>query len=89
MTAKGTIPKWSTVRQRYWKNEAIFNTAGYTEANLARMKKGLPPQRINPETGLVESMELHHHIVPQRDGGLYEVIPVWPDEHRLIDIFRR
>ena len=86
LTAKGNIPVWSTVSQRYWKNEALTGT--YSETNLLRMQKGLAPQFRNPITGIMESMELHHKI-PQRNGGLYEFIEVTPDQHRLIDPFRR
>jgi diadenosine tetraphosphate (Ap4A) HIT family hydrolase len=53
------------------------------------MQKGLAPQRINPKTGKLESMELHHHITPQREGGLFDFINVWPEQHRLLDPFRR
>lgn len=52
------------------------------------MKKGLAPQRFNPNTGKIESMELHHTPIPQRNGGLFDFIKVWPDEHKAIDIFR-
>jgi RHS repeat-associated protein len=86
LTAKGNVPAWSTVRQRFWKNEALTGT--YSETNLLRMQKGLAPQFRNPTTGLMESMELHHTI-PQRNGGLFEFIKVTPDQHRLIDPFRR
>jgi diadenosine tetraphosphate (Ap4A) HIT family hydrolase len=53
------------------------------------MRKGLAPQRLNPNTGLMESMELHHHVVPQRNGGLFDFMKVWPEEHRAIDPFRK
>jgi RHS repeat-associated protein len=89
LTAKGNIPSWSTVRQRFWKNEAFLNASKYSQNNLLRMQKGLAPQRLNPNTGLMESMELHHHILPQRNGGLFDFMKVWPDEHRAIDPFRR
>jgi hypothetical protein len=88
LTSTGRVPSWSAVRQRFWKNEAHFNPGNYSEANLARMRQGLAPQRINRTTGQVESMELHH-TPPQRDGGLFDVQPVWPDQHRRIDPFRR
>ncbi|MFD2872654.1 RHS repeat-associated core domain-containing protein [Mucilaginibacter ximonensis] len=88
LTSRGKIPGWSTVRQRFWKNEALLNTGSYSEGNVARMQKGLAPQRFNPETGILESMELHHSPIPQRKGGLFEFIKLWPDEHRAIDIFR-
>jgi len=89
LTAKGNVPAWSTVRQRFWKNEAFLNGSTYSESNLLRMQKGVAPQRLNPNTGLMESMELHHHIVPQRNGGLFDFMKVWPDEHRALDPFRR
>ncbi len=88
LTAKVNVPAWSTVRQRFWKNEAFLNGSAYSESNLLRMQKGLAPQRLNPNTGLMESMELHHHIVPQRNRGLFDFIKVWPDEHRALDPFR-
>jgi hypothetical protein len=87
LTARGTVPSWTAVRQRFWKNEAHFNLGNYSEANLGRMRQGLAPQRINPRTGQLESMELHH-TPPQREGGLFDVQPVWPDAHALIDPFR-
>jgi hypothetical protein len=87
LTRKGNVPKWSTVRQRFWKNEALNNPSKYTPSNLGRMRKGLAPQRINPKTGKIESMELHH-TPPMRDGGLFDFKKVWPDEHEIIDSFR-
>lgn len=53
------------------------------------MKKGLAPQFRNPRTGLMKSMELHHHITPQRRGGLFDFIKVTPDQHRFIDKYRK
>lgn len=38
---------------------------------------------------IIESMELHHHVVPQRKGGLFDFMKVWPDEHKALDPFRR
>ena len=32
------------------------------------MNIGQAPQRVNPETGQLESMELHHRVLPQRSG---------------------
>ena len=86
-TSKGNVPSWSAVRQRFWKNEALNNAANYSEANLARMRQGLAPQRINPQSGLLESKELHH-TPSQRSGGLFDVQPVWPEEHAVVDPFR-
>lgn len=88
-TFKGTTPSWSTVRGRYWKNRALNAANGeFSADNIKRMKKGLAPQRVNPETKQIESMELHHDP-PQRDGGLYDVQEVWPSEHEQIDPYRK
>jgi hypothetical protein len=87
LTAKGNQPVWSTIRRRFWKNEAFNNANKYNVENLRRMKNGLAPQRFNSETGLFESKELHH-APPQRDGGLFDFMPYWPDEHDAIDAFR-
>lgn len=87
LTSAGRVPAWSTVRERIWKNEAYCNRANYSYRNLARMRDGLAPQRINPVTGRFESKELHHDP-PQRDGGLFDVLPVWPPDHQIIDPFR-
>jgi len=95
LTADGNVPKWSTVRQRYWKNEAEMVKSNPTntkyagkvissEENIKRMEQGLAPQKLNPKTGKMESMELHHNPA-QRDGGLFDVIEVWPEEHAAID----
>ncbi|MDZ4859535.1 MAG: RHS repeat-associated core domain-containing protein, partial [Candidatus Hydrogenedentes bacterium] len=88
LTSKGTTPAWSTVRQRYWKNEALNNPDVYNASNLDRMKRGLAPQRPNPRTGQLESMELHH-TPPQREGGMFNLERVWPDDHALVDVFRK
>lgn len=86
-TLFGTVPKWSTVRRRYWKNRAEWaksNPHNYGERNLPRMEKGLAPQRVNTQTGQLESMELHHDPA-QKDGGLFDFIELWPDEHAKLD----
>ena len=46
----------TTVRQRYWKNEAFYNPSMYSNSNLGRMKKGLAPIVDNAP------MELHHTL---------------------------
>jgi hypothetical protein len=88
-TMSGNAPAWSTVRSRFWKNEANETLAEqqYGASNVDRMKKGLAPQRVNDD-GVTESMELSHEPLPQREGGTL-VTPRWPDEHALIDPFRR
>ena len=88
LTSAGKVPKWSTVRQRYWKNKAFYAGDNYDSYNLARMKKGLAPQEMNRATGVLESMELHH-IPSQKDGGLFDFIEVTPSEHAKLDKFRR
>ena len=84
----GGVPKWNTVRSRHWKNQAQLAksnpNAKYFPEDISRMERGLAPQRINNITGQMESKELHH-IPPQRDGGLFDFIEVWPDEHANLD----
>jgi hypothetical protein len=87
LTYRGNLPSWSTVRERYWKNEAYYSQDQYSESNVSRMQQGLAPQRLNPLTGKWESMELHH-VIPQREGGLFDVVPVWPDEYARVDPYR-
>jgi hypothetical protein len=87
LTAAGDVPSWSTVRARIWKNEAFNNFENYDLFNFSRMQRGLAPQQLNPATGLLESMELHHWP-PQRAGGLFDVEMVWPSRHAEIDPFR-
>lgn len=55
---------------------------------IPRMEKGLAPQRKNKITGQWESKELHH-MPPQREGGLFDFIELWPDEHAAVDNLRR
>lgn len=93
-TAWGNVPKWSTVRKRYWKNQAEkvrLDPNKYTEynspENLIRMENGLAPQRLNLQKKQMESMELHH-MPPQREGGLFDFVELWPNEHVLRDKFR-
>jgi hypothetical protein len=88
-TAKGTKPAWSTVRGRYWKNAAAADDAVRTWGadNVARMRKGLAPQRFNAAKGGWESMELSHEPIPFRDGG-QNVVPRWPQDHALVDPYR-
>ncbi|HLB53256.1 MAG TPA: hypothetical protein VJK48_06095 [Chlamydiales bacterium] len=60
----GGQPKWSTVRQRHWKNRALElkskQNSKFNKEDVQRMENGLAPQRYNDLTGKVESMELHH-----------------------------
>lgn len=52
------------------------------------MKKGNAPQRYNPDKGGMESMELSHEPIPQRDGGK-DFVPRWPQDHAEVDPYRR
>jgi len=88
LTKEGKIPKWVTVKQRYWKNRAEWaksnpSQTAYTNRDLDRMERGLAPQRVKDSGGL-ESKELHHNP-PQRDGGLFDFEELWPDEHAQLD----
>ena len=80
LTAKGNVPSWTAVRQRFWKNQAFYNAAECKAADLARMRQGLAPQRVNRDTGLLESMHLHHDP-PQSAGGLFDFESMWPPHH--------
>ena len=88
LTKAGKDPSWSTVKSRYWKNEALNHASDYTQSNVDRMAKGLAPQvSLN---GKMYSMELHH-INPRRLGGSnsYDnLLKVTPWKHAEIDPFR-
>ena len=77
LTKAGNEPSWSTVRQRYWKNEA-HNHPDLYEKDLERLKKGLAPIG---EDGF--SMELHH---PNgREGANFYIFePLTRTKHREI-----
>lgn len=84
------MPSWSTVRSRFWKNEATLPSAAnkYGEENLGRMCKGCAPQRYNADKGGMESMELSHEPIPARDGGK-DFVPRWPQDRGAVDPYRR
>ena len=88
LTREGRVPTWATVRRRYWMNEAAANPLRHTPRNLERLTKGLAPQHFDEDLGRWISKELHHRPA-QRDGGLFDFIEVWPEQHRKIDDFRR
>ena len=92
---RATGRTWARGRAEYWKKNAATNSEEYSSNNVAKMQQGNPPQRVNPITEGMESMELHHQHLPQRSGLPRSVIdrqwnlkPVWPDEHKAIDPFR-
>ena len=91
-TAFGRIPKWDTVRARYWKERAQWAKSNpghkYGDHNISRMERGLAPQEFNEATRKMESTELHH-IPPRREGGLFDFIEVSPAEHATLDDYRR
>lgn len=89
-TGKGNDPSWSTVRSRFWKNEAAAPNAAdtYGSDNLDRMRKGLAPQRYNADKGGVESMELSHEPIPARDGGK-DFVPRCPQDHVAVGSYRK
>lgn len=89
LTAKGNEPAWSTVRGRFWKNEAASPQYGTWDAQqLDRMRRGLAPQRYNLDKGGIESMDLSHEPIPFRDGGR-GILPRWPQDHAAVDPYRR
>ena len=48
------------------------------------MKKGLAPKQYNEEKEIWESIELHHDPA-RRDGGMYDVTEMSPEEHAKAD----
>lgn len=88
LTKAGNTPAWSTVRARFWKNEATNPRYGsWTDDQLARMRTGRAPQRYNQDKGGMESMDLSHEPIPYRDGGT-AIIPRWPQDHAAVDRYR-
>ncbi|CAM3762532.1 RHS repeat-associated core domain-containing protein [Flavobacterium branchiophilum] len=91
----GSNPSWDTVRSRYWKNrhhEAMKNgnKEGFSADQLEAMKKGNAAQDYNPNTGNMESRELHH-VDPQRNDGSNSPInlrEVTPEQHAAMDPYR-
>ena len=49
LTRAGNVPSWSTVRQRYWKNEALTNYKEYSPEDLLRMSQGRAPIGAEPK----------------------------------------
>lgn len=88
LTKAGNEPAWSSVRGRFWKNEAANPQNGtWNATQLDRMKRGLAPQRYNFDKGGIESMDLSHEPVPFRNGGR-NIVPRWPQDHAAIDPYR-
>ncbi len=75
LTKAGNIPSWSTVRQRYWKNQAYYNALDYSPTNLSRMQRGLAP--IGKD-GF--SMELHHPK-GRKGNNYFTFLPITKTQH--------
>ena len=75
LTKKGDIPSWSTVRSRYWKNEAHFNLELYSNADLNKMRKGLAPTGWDGFP-----MELHH-TNGQIGDNFFDFKPITRTDH--------
>ena len=77
LTRAGNTPSWSTVRQRYWKNEAFYNPSKYPN-DISRMEKGLAP--IGDD---FFPMELHHPY--GRNGENFFIFePLSRTDHRFL-----
>ena len=76
LTRAGNPPSWSTVRQRYWKNEAFYNPSKYPN-DLNRMKK-----RRAPIGNDGFPMELHHPF-GRKGANFYIFEPLTQYIHRL------
>jgi len=86
LTRAGNNPTWNTIRQRYWRNEAHFNSSSYSSDNLLRMQRGSAP--LHPMFNV--PMELHHingRIIPN-PHNITNLQQVWPWRHAAIDPFR-
>lgn len=76
-TRDGREPSPTTVRQRFWKNVgAAAGASTFGQANLARLQSGKPPQRRNPRTGRIETMQLPAATYDDSNGEL--PVPSWP-----------
>ena len=84
----GNYPSWSTVKSRYWKNEAYNNPTDYLQSDLELMKKGLAPR--SNKFGIDVPKEIHHingRNIPNPHNQ-DNLLPVWPWEHADIDPYR-
>jgi hypothetical protein len=77
-------------RRRAWREMVNDPDSPLTEDERAEVvERGYRgPQRINPWTDELETMELSHEPVPLRHGGT-DVVPRWPDDHAAIDPDRK
>jgi hypothetical protein len=86
-TKAGNQPSWSTVKSRYWKNEAYYNPNKYTQSNLDLMSKGKAPLVKFTENGKLYPMELHHPN-GRIDNNFWNFKPLTPWSHSVVDPFR-
>jgi len=87
LTKAGKEPSWSTVKARYWKNEAFYNSDLYSERNLEFMKKGKAPHYDE----IIDVPKELHHIKGRKIDNPHNINnlkEVWPWEHEDIDPFR-
>ena len=86
LTKAGNEPSWSTVKSRYWKNEAYYNPDMYSSKNIELMKKGNAPRHNTIDV----PKELHHIDGRNIDNphNIDNLMPVWPWEHAAIDPYR-
>ena len=82
LTRAGNVPSWSTLRSRYWKNQAFYNPLEYDDFSLSRMKRGLAPIG---EDGF--SLELHHPY--GRVGDNYYVFKPLTKTQHYLEHYRR
>ena len=77
-------------RRAAWRSLANDKNSPLTEAERAEIKargwRG--PQRVNPVTNEIETMELSHEPIPLREGGT-KVVPRWPADHAAVDPHRQ
>ena len=79
LTSAGKEPSWSTIRSRYWKNQAEKRVENelydLTQDNISRMKKGLAPIGNDGK-----SVELHHVVGKKND--IYNFVEMTATDHQ-------
>ena len=79
LTKAGNKPSWSTIRNRYWKNEALLNSHKYTDPkDIDLMKKGRAPIGYDSKP-----MELHHPLGREKGDNLFIFYPMHHTDHML------
>ena len=86
LTKAGNEPSWSTVRSRYWKNEAFYNASEYCESDLILMRKGRAPR--HPEIDVPK--EIHHINGREIENphNIENLEDLWPWDHDIKDKYR-